>query len=190
MLNRLNRRKERNWRFNWNIETGISEVPSRISTLLDPSASLPHELALRASFSNLHFFSPNDKDPPIAWSVAEIVVDPAYQRLGIGMKLMEWGMDRAKRDGIPIILEATPAGQRLYEKAGFVGYGTWRWGPEKEMVSLKMRWYPNSSSKWELGNTLGAQHLGNAHIFNGKMNSHDSRLIPISQYLSPCTLYT
>jgi len=90
----------------------------------------------------MHHFSPTYRDPPHSWSVGEIAVDPSYQKHGIGMKLLEWGMGLAKQDNVPVILEAMKAGQRLYEKAGFVGYGTWTWGKGDGMVSLMMRWDP------------------------------------------------
>lgn len=53
------------------------------------------------------------------WHLDGLAVDPAYQRRGIGRKLMEWGMERAKEEGVPITLTSTPAGQRLYQKLGF-----------------------------------------------------------------------
>lgn len=119
---------------------GISDTTSHISTLFNPCASFSH--TFDTSPSSAQHFSSTYQEPPISWSVADIAVDPAYQRHGIGMNLLEWGMNQAKEDGIPVILEATNAGQRLYEKAGFVGYGKWKWGKGDEMTSLMMRWDP------------------------------------------------
>ncbi|PGG99377.1 hypothetical protein AJ80_09373 [Polytolypa hystricis UAMH7299] len=48
------------------------------------------------------------------------VVDPAFQRLGIATKLVEWGLLEAKRlGGLEAILEASSMGRHLYEKLGF-----------------------------------------------------------------------
>ena len=53
------------------------------------------------------------------WWLDGLAIDPAYQRRGIGSKLMEWGMERSKEEGIPITLDASSAGLRLYQKLGF-----------------------------------------------------------------------
>ncbi|KAJ5370712.1 uncharacterized protein N7496_006804 [Penicillium cataractarum] len=47
-------------------------------------------------------------------------VDPAYQRKGIATALVQWGLDEAKRRGIPeCITEASVMGRHVYAKLGF-----------------------------------------------------------------------
>jgi len=48
-----------------------------------------------------------------------LVVDPAYQRRGIGAALLDWGIAKAQKDGLRLALLSTKAGKRLYEKKGY-----------------------------------------------------------------------
>ncbi|KAF2137611.1 uncharacterized protein K452DRAFT_291428 [Aplosporella prunicola CBS 121167] len=57
------------------------------------------------------------------WYLFSICVSPDYQRKGIGAILMQWGMDQADKDGLPIYLESTPAGYSLYKKMGLETIG-------------------------------------------------------------------
>lgn len=54
------------------------------------------------------------------WLMKRLTVDPKWQRRGIGMMLLQWGLDRAQEEGIPVGLESTAMGSALYIKAGFV----------------------------------------------------------------------
>jgi ribosomal protein S18 acetylase RimI-like enzyme len=56
-------------------------------------------------------------------SLSSIAVDPAFHHRGIGARVMRWGVERAEREGCPIILVASSEGYRLYEKLGFETYG-------------------------------------------------------------------
>ena len=47
------------------------------------------------------------------------MVHPDAQRRGVGAALLTWGCEQADRLGVPICLESTPAGLRLYERFGF-----------------------------------------------------------------------
>jgi predicted N-acetyltransferase YhbS len=49
---------------------------------------------------------------------------PAYQRRGLGQRLMEQVLLDADRDGAQAFLLATDAGKRLYTKSGFVDLET------------------------------------------------------------------
>lgn len=44
---------------------------------------------------------------------------PDYHGRGLGSMLLQWGLDRADRDGLEVYLSASPAGRPLYEKRGF-----------------------------------------------------------------------
>ncbi|KAF3083149.1 hypothetical protein TWF569_006860 [Orbilia oligospora] len=48
-----------------------------------------------------------------------LVVDPAYQRRGIGEALVRWGVNKSIKEGLPCALEASRAGKRVYTKCGF-----------------------------------------------------------------------
>lgn len=49
---------------------------------------------------------------------AHLMIHPSVQRKGLGQKLLDWDMDVADRDGLPIYLESTPDGKPLYERYG------------------------------------------------------------------------
>lgn len=50
----------------------------------------------------------------------KLSVDPKRRRKGIGMILLQWGLDRAQEENIAVGLESSAAGSPLYLKAGFV----------------------------------------------------------------------
>ena len=50
-------------------------------------------------------------------------VSPDHQRKGIGRRLVEYGMQRAKEEGVRVLLEATASGMPLYIHQGFVEIG-------------------------------------------------------------------
>ena len=63
-----------------------------------------------------------------AW-IGMVLVDPAWRGKGIGTKLLEIAIEHLAGCGVPTIkLDATPQGQPLYEKLGFVcEYEIERW---------------------------------------------------------------
>lgn len=54
------------------------------------------------------------------WFVKRLCVDPAWRRQGVGMMLLQWGLDRAQEENVVVGLDATDEGMALYVKAGFV----------------------------------------------------------------------
>ncbi|KAI1381875.1 hypothetical protein F4677DRAFT_399974 [Hypoxylon crocopeplum] len=53
------------------------------------------------------------------------VVDPAYQRMGIASKFVQWGLDEAqRRGGLEAITEASGMGRSVYARLGFHGEGS------------------------------------------------------------------
>lgn len=46
-------------------------------------------------------------------------MDPAYQRLGVGRKLMEHVLQIAREANVPAYIDATYAGSQLYRRIGF-----------------------------------------------------------------------
>ena len=65
-------------------------------------------------------------DPKIfaeAWELAGLFVHPGWQRRGLGRKMMQWGMDRATEEKIPLIVGGSALGGPAYRKAGFKSTG-------------------------------------------------------------------
>jgi GNAT superfamily N-acetyltransferase len=112
--------------------------------LLNPAASLRHNLQLGNEDSD--YADPEYEEPTESWGINEIAFAPTFQRRGIGMQLLRWGMDHARKGDIPVTLTSTPAGSRLYEKAEFRQYGTWKWAKQANEVYALMRWDPSSLS--------------------------------------------
>jgi len=54
-----------------------------------------------------------------------LCVDFRYQRMGIGGKLLEWGIEKAKGLSLDVQTEAGPMGVGLYRKMGFEQVGVW-----------------------------------------------------------------
>jgi GNAT superfamily N-acetyltransferase len=62
--------------------------------------------------------------PPMVMALDMCAVDPAYQRKGIARKLVQWGLDEARRrGGLEAITEASSMGRHVYEKMGFQAEG-------------------------------------------------------------------
>ena len=54
-----------------------------------------------------------------------ISVDPKHHRKGLGKKLVNWGLEFAKKEGRDAYLTATEAGKPLYELCGFEALETY-----------------------------------------------------------------
>ena len=55
----------------------------------------------------------------------KLAVTPDYQRKGVAIVLLNWSMDHAAEEKVPVTLVATRVGRPLYESVGFSSYGTW-----------------------------------------------------------------
>ncbi|KAF2452148.1 putative GNAT family acetyltransferase [Karstenula rhodostoma CBS 690.94] len=64
-------------------------------------------------------------DPPAIFVLDLCAVDPDFQRRGIAQKLVQWGLDEAKRRGdLECTTEASSMGRGAYQKLGFQPEGT------------------------------------------------------------------
>jgi len=51
--------------------------------------------------------------------LADLAVEPRFQRKGIGKKLLAWGFERADEENVPIGQWASTEGNSLYRQTGF-----------------------------------------------------------------------
>ena len=71
------------------------------------------------------------------WYIPLIGVDPVFQGLGYGTKLMRHGLVACDRDQLPAYLEATsPASRSLYERHGFRALGEIRSGDSPPLFPM------------------------------------------------------
>jgi len=72
--------------------------------------------------------------------MAILVVDPEFQRMGVGKKLLQWGLAMADEQGVECWIDASPFGKGLYEKMGwkeisFVEVDLGKWGGEEGVTT-------------------------------------------------------
>lgn len=53
------------------------------------------------------------------WHLKFLGIHPAWQRRGVGRLLCERGMEEARKEKLPAMLEASPVGEGLYASLGF-----------------------------------------------------------------------
>ncbi|KAF3910993.1 hypothetical protein AA313_de0201642 [Arthrobotrys entomopaga] len=58
------------------------------------------------------------------WYLSQLVVHPEQKRRGYGRLLTIWGMRRAREEGLPAFLTASPEGERLYGSLGWRDIGS------------------------------------------------------------------
>jgi predicted N-acetyltransferase YhbS len=92
-------------------------IEDRYLALISPDRSVdPQRLAhYLTSIEDCFPFS----DFPNNWFLSTVAVDPLYQRRGIGQQLVQWGLQQAQHENVPVGLEASLKGFGLYEKLGF-----------------------------------------------------------------------
>ncbi|KKY20835.1 putative gnat family [Phaeomoniella chlamydospora] len=54
-----------------------------------------------------------------------LFVLPSHQHRGLGITLLQWGLDHAGSEQIPNFLSATDRGHGMYKRAGMVSVGKW-----------------------------------------------------------------
>ncbi|PMD48145.1 acyl-CoA N-acyltransferase [Hyaloscypha variabilis F] len=78
-------------------------------------------------------------------SLRQMATLPDYWRRGAASTLLEWGMERARREGVAVPMFAGNMGKKLYEKFGFKELGIAHVqveGEEEELFMSAMAWDP------------------------------------------------
>lgn len=125
-------------------------------TLVDACNDIISATDLDPSFSNsnleTYLDSAVDNFPesvfPEMWYMATMAVHPSYQRRGIGSTLLNWGLEHARRENIPVGTEASAEGEQLYVKHGFKVVSAMEWSEGHS--SPVMIWEPEGGSWVEL----------------------------------------
>lgn len=53
------------------------------------------------------------------WDLRILAVHPSYGSMGIGRKLVKWGLDRADAEGVAASVKMAPGKERFYEMCGY-----------------------------------------------------------------------
>lgn len=127
-----------------------SQPMQYLTDLFDPLVSASNVATMArtcASPSSKVYFGGKPPGNEPCMGIMDIAVHREFQQRGIAKRLVKWGMAKARGEGLPIELSATPEGEGLYRRLGFRDVGVWRWRPGMEggdgMGGWKvMRWEP------------------------------------------------
>ncbi|APA10127.1 hypothetical protein sscle_06g048970 [Sclerotinia sclerotiorum 1980 UF-70] len=70
--------------------------------------------------------------------LAGLAVRPEFHRRGIGGMMLKYGIDLAQEEQVPILLQASPVGTRLYTKFGFQEIRKTEVFPEVIVVAMQL----------------------------------------------------
>ncbi|KAJ7033455.1 acyl-CoA N-acyltransferase [Mycena alexandri] len=122
------------------VEDGFVPAPPREQTKEDEEALVGVDTEFR---KQLGATSNETRDEIMGdskhWYLSLMVVDPKYQRQGIGQALLEWGLNQADAEGLEVYLESSDAGLRLYRKNGFE-IVVWNELPDKQSEGGSLKW--------------------------------------------------
>ena len=118
------------------MEVELLKLEKKYKEYFDRSMSRERSLAFRKHLTGPHFFSDLD-----SWYLHFLAVSTKHHRLGIGGRLMDWGMSKALEANLPAVLYASPAGRGLYSKKGFKTIGLLNFPPGNGM-NMAMLWEP------------------------------------------------
>jgi len=97
------------------------------------------------------------KDEP-CWILMHLVTRPSHRNRGAASMLINWGIEKARLDGIPVYLEAGAIARPIYEKHGFQQVGELMvldlraYGVDMDFVMAKMEINPQKQRKYESPN--------------------------------------
>lgn len=93
-----------------------------------------------------------------------VITRKCYRKQGAASMLIRWGVEQAKKDGIPAYLEASVQGKPVYERCGFRQVGeSVPWdckvdGQHTVFNIAKMAWYPHNHHE-PLPQTAQSMHV-------------------------------
>jgi ribosomal protein S18 acetylase RimI-like enzyme len=99
------------------LERTLLALEERYLALISPERSVDPKRLAHYLTSVVECFPFSDF--PNYWFLSTVAVDPSCQRRGIGQQLVEWGLQQARQENLPVGLEASIKGFGLYEKLGF-----------------------------------------------------------------------
>lgn len=123
------------------IESFLVELKDKYWTFFNLDWS--HDPSRRAILNALFAQTFGDDIFPEAWLLANVVTYTDYQRRGIGVLLVKWGLDQAEAERVPCGVESSFAGKRLYEKMGFRTFDEMRYGEKERETMDLMVWEPS-----------------------------------------------
>ncbi|KAK6525264.1 hypothetical protein TWF694_005410 [Orbilia ellipsospora] len=110
------------WRDCWlqSTERLLFSLQERVTSFVSPiDCYKPAVNLMRESFKETEHYLATTPQFEKYLHLNILVVDPSYQRRGIGEALVKWGVKKARKDNIPSALEASVAGKKVYSKCGF-----------------------------------------------------------------------
>lgn len=96
-------------------EAALHLLQDRYYSRVDPTIDHAHMASIKDIISRPH-------DPEIfaeCWELNVLYVATNYQRRGLGTLMLQWGLDQAGNEGVPVIVRSSPVRVWLYEKSGF-----------------------------------------------------------------------
>jgi GNAT superfamily N-acetyltransferase len=85
------------------------------------------------------------------WELDGMYVDPKSQRQGLGQELLQWGIEKARIENIPIVTKSSPVGIYLYERNDLRSFRKEDFEPFFEVGDRGMHlmiWEPSVNGYW------------------------------------------
>ncbi|CAL8585009.1 hypothetical protein XPA_010589 [Xanthoria parietina] len=117
---------------------------------LDKSASPCNMRRLGA----MGFFRDEFAEIPERWHLHNLVVDPIYQRGGVGAKLLSRGLEQAELEKVPTTLKASTVAEPLYRRIGFNTFLLMDLPGIRMGLPSLIRW-PSNPENTEAGSSTG-----------------------------------
>ncbi|KAJ9610695.1 hypothetical protein H2200_005472 [Cladophialophora chaetospira] len=111
----------------WSLERGLLWVEGKyknVFTGVTPTKNPEHWKNVK---SELDEEFPQDIIPEM-WLIDLLYIHPEWQRKGIARLLLQWGMERAREENVPLGVKGSPIGGLAYKACGFQSVGGTRFG--------------------------------------------------------------